>query len=282
MLRLSRAFRAARNFYEVLGVSKDASTAEVKKAFREKVKILHPDRQQGQSSEAATKQYREVVDAYRVLRDPEKRKKYDRSPQEGVDDSDAFSRYRSGASSGRPKEREPKDSGFTAITTLTPVFLGGAFGLYFTFDQRRGLTRDQLDPYPRREPQKLHVGPYKSVRDEAAEAKVVRDERAEKLVRAFEDPFTKRWARIPEGYEPPSVTDLVAWHKQRIEPTQWNHLYATGKLSEIVPRGQLSVRMRPHWDTEEPPLVHDPVTHKTVNRWAISDKVPAQKCAVQF
>lgn len=289
MLRLSRTLRAVRNFYEVLGVSQDASTAEIKKAFREKVKELHPDTREDGANAEATKQYREVIDAYRVLRDETKRRKYDRDPQERAEGSDAFSQARQGGfSDGRPKKAaHSTDSGLN-IGALTPLLLGGGFAAWFTLDQLRAPTRDQLDPYPRREPRRVDINvDITSPSSEASDAKVskksaVKDEKAEALVRAFQDPFTDRWSKIPDGYEPPSVTDLVAWHKQRIDADVWNNMYATGRLSEMVPRGQLKVRMRPQWETVEPPILHDPVTHKTVNRWDILNQVPRQQCAVQF
>lgn len=288
MLRLSWALRAARSFYDVLGVAKDASTAEVKKAFREKVKKLHPDTKGASATAASTKEYREVIDAYRVLRDPAKRHQYDRDPKEREEGSDPFSQAREaqygGTSSGRPKQ--PAASSSSGLGGwVAPLGLGGIFAAWVTFDQSTGPTRDQLDPYPRRDPRKLDIGALSSESSNDANVtkkRAVKDENAEKLIRAFQDPFTKRWARIPEGYEPPSVTDLVAWHKQRIDTDVWNNLYVTGRLSEMIPRGQLTIRMRPQWDTEESPILHDPVTRRTVDRWEILNKAPRQQCAVQF
>ncbi|MGN0266909.1 MAG: molecular chaperone DnaJ [Lachnospiraceae bacterium] len=64
-----------RDYYEVLGISKDASEADLKKAYRKMAKKYHPDTNQG--DEVAAEKFKEVQEAYAVLSDPEKRKMYD-------------------------------------------------------------------------------------------------------------------------------------------------------------------------------------------------------------
>ncbi|WP_028709252.1 molecular chaperone DnaJ [Propionicicella superfundia] len=64
-----------KDYYKVLGVSKDASAAEIKKAFRRLARENHPDQHAG--DKAAEDRFKEVTEAYDVLSDADKRKEYD-------------------------------------------------------------------------------------------------------------------------------------------------------------------------------------------------------------
>ena len=66
---------AKRDYYEVLGVSKDASEAEIKSAYRKKAKECHPDLHPNDKN--AEERFKELNEANEVLSDPEKRKRYD-------------------------------------------------------------------------------------------------------------------------------------------------------------------------------------------------------------
>lgn len=72
-----------RDYYEVLGISKGASEAEIKKAFRQQAKKYHPDLHPGDA--AAEKSFKEVNEAYEVLSDPQKKARYDQFGHAGVD-----------------------------------------------------------------------------------------------------------------------------------------------------------------------------------------------------
>ena len=65
-----------RDYYEVLGVSRNASEDELKKAFRQLAKKYHPDANPGNKEEAEAK-FKEASEAYQILSDPEKRQMYD-------------------------------------------------------------------------------------------------------------------------------------------------------------------------------------------------------------
>lgn len=64
-----------KNYYEVLGVTKNATQEEIKLAYRKLSKKYHPDVNQGNDN--AEKMFIEIQEAYKVLKDPESRKAYD-------------------------------------------------------------------------------------------------------------------------------------------------------------------------------------------------------------
>lgn len=69
-----------KNYYETLGVDKSASVSDIKKAYHKKAKACHPDKRDGNTTEAeATKQFQAVGEAYETLKDPNKRAAHDRA-----------------------------------------------------------------------------------------------------------------------------------------------------------------------------------------------------------
>lgn len=76
-----------RDFYEVLGVGKDASESEIKKAYRRLAMEYHPDRNPGDKS--AEEKFKEASSAYKVLSDPGQRARYDQFGPEGLNGSAA-------------------------------------------------------------------------------------------------------------------------------------------------------------------------------------------------
>src|SRR5215471_11733448 len=66
---------AKRDYYEVLGIERAASSEEIKKAYRKLAVQLHPDKNPGDKS--AEEKFKEIGEAYEVLNDPQKRAAYD-------------------------------------------------------------------------------------------------------------------------------------------------------------------------------------------------------------
>jgi curved DNA-binding protein len=79
----------AKDYYEVLGVPKNSSDEEIKKAYRKLAMQYHPDRNRGQETWANEK-FKEINEAFGILGDPEKRRQYDQFGTSGAA-SDIFS-----------------------------------------------------------------------------------------------------------------------------------------------------------------------------------------------
>ncbi len=74
-----------RCYYEVLGIQRNASEAEIKKAYRRLAMKYHPDRNSGEGAAEAERKFKEVKEAYEVLSDSQKRAAYDQFGHAGVD-----------------------------------------------------------------------------------------------------------------------------------------------------------------------------------------------------
>ena len=115
-----------RDYYEVLGLQKGASDEEIKKAFRKMAMKYHPDR--NPDDKEAEEKFKEVNEAYGVLSDPDKKRKYDRFGHAGVDPSAGFG----GGAGGF--------GGFGGFEDIFDMFTGGGgFGGFGSFggQQRR-------------------------------------------------------------------------------------------------------------------------------------------------
>jgi DnaJ-class molecular chaperone len=107
------------DYYEILGVGRDANKAEVKTAFRRLARELHPD--VNDHDPEAEEKFKAAAEAYEVLSDPERRRAYDAYGHEGLRGA--------GAAPG----------GFGSVEDIFQAFFGGNFG----FEVRRGPMRGQ-------------------------------------------------------------------------------------------------------------------------------------------
>jgi len=121
-----------KDFYKVLGVSEKASADEIKKAYRRLAKQNHPDA--NPDDEAAAERFKEVGEAYGVLSDPEKRKKYDQMRRFG-----AFTG--AGRGTGRPSPGAPGGgAGFSFDDLSNFGGLGDIFSSIFDRGGRQGTA----------------------------------------------------------------------------------------------------------------------------------------------
>lgn len=77
-----------RDYYEVLGVSKDAAADEIKKAYRKKAIQFHPDKNPG--DKASEEKFKEAAEAYEILSSPEKKQRYDQYGHAGMGNQGGF------------------------------------------------------------------------------------------------------------------------------------------------------------------------------------------------
>jgi len=111
-----------RDYYEILGVSRNADDAELKKAYRQMALKYHPDK--NPNNKEAEDKFKEAAEAYEVLSDADKRRRYDQFGHDGVKNS-------GGGFSGGGMNMEDIFSHFGDI-------FGGAFGGGFGGQQRGG------------------------------------------------------------------------------------------------------------------------------------------------
>ncbi|NLL99415.1 MAG: molecular chaperone DnaJ [Tepidanaerobacter sp.] len=121
---------AKRDYYEVLGVSRDATEDEIKKAYRKLARKYHPD--VNKEDKDAAEKFKEINEAYEVLKDPEKRARYDQFGHAGVGqggfDAGDFGGFGGFGGFG--------DFGSDIFDDIFDIF-GGSFGR----SRRRGPTR---------------------------------------------------------------------------------------------------------------------------------------------
>ena len=86
------------DYYDILGVSKNSSADEIKKAYRKQALEWHPDSHRGSDKAAAEKRFKEINEAYQVLSDPSKKSQYDQFGTAGGPTGNPFSGSQGGRS----------------------------------------------------------------------------------------------------------------------------------------------------------------------------------------
>ncbi len=125
---------AKRDYYEVLGIGKSASDDEIKKAFRRQAVQYHPDKEGGNEEK-----FKEVNEAYEVLKDDKKRQRYDQFGHAGVGSSAANDGNPYGGFGGQGQEVH-FDFGDLGLGDIFGSFFGGGGGQQR--QQRRSRGRD--------------------------------------------------------------------------------------------------------------------------------------------
>ena len=122
-----------RDYYEVLGVGKDADAKEIKKAYRKLAMKYHPDKNPGDKD--AEEKFKEINEAYEVLSDEEKRSTYDRFGHDGLNGQGGFGGGQGFGGFG--------GSGFGGFEDIFGDIFGSSFGGGFggSSSRRRGPKR---------------------------------------------------------------------------------------------------------------------------------------------
>lgn len=125
---------AKKDYYESLGISRDADESEIKKAYRKKAKELHPDRNP-ENRAGAAEDFKRIAEAYEVLSDPQRRAQYDRYGHAGPDQGFTF-----GGNDFHRARNAYQEFGFGGFDDLFDMFFrqGGARGGTSQHQLRRG------------------------------------------------------------------------------------------------------------------------------------------------
>jgi molecular chaperone DnaJ len=131
-----------RDYYEILGVTKTATTDEIKKAYRKVAMQFHPDRNPG--DKAAEEKFKEAAEAYEVLSDADKKAQYDRYGHAGVSGNGRGGFGGGGTGGGMNMDDIFSQFGDIFGEDMFGSFFGGGQGRGGRGQQRsRGVRRDQ-------------------------------------------------------------------------------------------------------------------------------------------
>ncbi|MFH1295649.1 MAG: J domain-containing protein [Bacteroidota bacterium] len=141
-----------KDYYKILGISKTASQDEIKKSYRKLALKYHPDKNQG--NKMSEERFKEIGEAYEVLKDPEKRKKYDKlgvnwkhyehAGADGGFDYAEWARQQGGRRQHSQRQAAYNFEGGD-FSDFFNTFFGGGFGGGTTYTEARDFPRKGQD-----------------------------------------------------------------------------------------------------------------------------------------
>lgn len=205
----------AKDYYQILGVSRNATEEQVKKAYRKLAMQYHPDRNPGKEKWANEK-FKEINEAFSVLGDPEKRRQYDQFGTVGNIGDIFGSPYTRTTFEDVMGDYGGSGLGFDFLDSIFGDFLKDRHFSFRVFSQGAGSPRDQR--FGGRAGINLeeifgqaHAPPLPEVRYEITITK-------EQAARGMEEDLVRRGkklrVRIPAGIK--TGTKLKLWHAQQI------------------------------------------------------------------
>jgi len=129
LIFLIQLIQCDKDLYKVLELQRNASQNDIKRKYREMTRKYHPDKNQG--NRQASAKFAEVAEAYEILSDPKKRRKYDRggmdavnneNQQQGFDPFDVFGMFNGGH--GQRGENRDNDVRIKIRASLKDLYLG--------------------------------------------------------------------------------------------------------------------------------------------------------------
>lgn len=239
---MAQRARRAKTFYEVLGVSKLADEAEIKAAYRLKAKEFHPDLNPTPEAEI---RFREVQEAYATLSEQWKRQLYDHSIQfdaaefkEGAPPQTPED-WREAWKNETPEERDARRERYKRYANEErmdlpdePITFRGMVNSVFVILIAIFAVSANAQNWVGHESEPTFVD--------------LADGHRAPMVRAFFNPVTESWEKLPQGHEPPLLADLLLYYENN-DP---------GALQDLLepPTGELTVMNVPGTDVRAPLL----------------------------
>lgn len=227
-----------KTYYDILEITRKAKPEEVKEAYRRLAKKYHPDR--NQDDPEAEVRFKEIQEANMTLKDKWKRALYDQDLQFGSmaqSSEEDTEKWKDNFERETPEEREVRRERYRRyakgerndlpydpwILKFTPLFfLSVIGGIYYICVRAPDWIDGQSDP--------TFCDP-------------MFDDKTVPLVRAFHNPVTDRWERLPDGVEAPRPKVLYQYY-ERVRPDVWKEMDA-----RLLPRVSLTSLPMPRTDT---------------------------------